>query len=309
MKTPSLNRKKFLIATLAVLLVVSLGYGGYSYWQLRKLNIRLGERISDLRGSISAIEADLARVKGEKSELTLAFTAEQNKNSDLSATLQTEQDKNKIFEAQIRDISITVGGLKKLSETDEELLKKYSRVYFLNENYAPIYLSAIDSQYLYNANKPQLIHAGVAGPLQAMLATAARDEVTLKVVSAHRSFAEQAAVKTGNEILYGSGANQFSADQGYSEHQLGTTVDLTTDGLNGISLGFEDKAAYKWLVENAFRFGFILSYPKDNLYYHSEPWHWRFVGISLATKLHNENKYFYELSQREVDEYLISVFD
>ena len=40
-----------------------------------------------------------------------------------------------------------------------------------------------------------------------------------------------------------------------------------------------------------------------------EPWHWRFVGVALATRLHNENKSFYDLTQREIDAYLVSIFD
>ncbi|PJC82708.1 hypothetical protein CO006_02150, partial [Candidatus Roizmanbacteria bacterium CG_4_8_14_3_um_filter_35_14] len=61
--------------------------------------------------------------------------------------------------------------------------------------------------------------------------------------------------------------------------------------------------------ENAYKYGFILSYPKQNTYYQFEPWHWRFVGMTLATKLHDTNQYFYNLAQREIDLYLISIFD
>ncbi|MEK7495870.1 MAG: D-alanyl-D-alanine carboxypeptidase family protein, partial [Patescibacteria group bacterium] len=69
------------------------------------------------------------------------------------------------------------------------------------------------------------------------------------------------------------------------------------------------QAARLWLTENAYKYGFILSYPKQNTYYRFEPWHWRFVGVALATKLHDGNKYFYDLSQREIDQYLVSIFD
>jgi D-alanyl-D-alanine carboxypeptidase len=72
---------------------------------------------------------------------------------------------------------------------------------------------------------------------------------------------------------------------------------------------FETTPAYEWLVKNAYKFGFALSYPKDNAYYIFEPWHWRFVGTDLARKLHRDGKSFYDLEQREIDEYLISLFD
>ena len=110
-------------------------------------------------------------------------------------------------------------------------------------------------------------------------------------------------------MSYGSGANSFSADQGYSEHQLGTAIDFTTLELGSDFSSFEKTDAYKWLLDNAYEYGFILSYPKDNTYYQFEPWHWRFVGKSLANTLHQENKNFYDVDQRTIDSYLISIFD
>ncbi|MEK9173171.1 MAG: D-alanyl-D-alanine carboxypeptidase family protein, partial [Patescibacteria group bacterium] len=76
-----------------------------------------------------------------------------------------------------------------------------------------------------------------------------------------------------------------------------------------VFLGFEKTNSYKWLTENAYQYGYVLSYPPNNIYYQFEPWHWRFVGVALATKLHNDNKYFYDFPQREIDEYLVNIFD
>ena len=114
-------------------------------------------------------------------------------------------------------------------------------------------------------------------------------------------------------MTYGTGANAFSADQGYSEHQLGTAVDLTTqkDGnrFSDASGGFDSTDGYTWMTQNAYKYGFVLSYPKGNSYYIYEPWHWRFVGVALATRLHNEGKNFYDLDQREIDGYLGLMFN
>ena len=149
-------------------------------------------------------------------------------NKQLMELLRAEQSKNLGFEVKISEITGIVGNLQKLAATDPELLKKYSKVYFLSENYAPAQLSSIDPQYLYEKNRPQLIHTGALPKLQDMIGSAQRDGITMQVVSGYRSFYEQAAVKEGYKVTYGSGANQFSADQGYSEHQLGTAVDFTT---------------------------------------------------------------------------------
>src|SRR5207244_4199069 len=115
----------------------------------------------------------------------------------------TEKSKNTIFESQIQDISGTVGTLKKLSETDKELLQKYSKVYFLNENYIPSQLSAVNSSYLYDKNKSQRVHTGVMPFLEAMIAAADRDGITLQIVSAYRSFADQTSVKAEYKMTYG----------------------------------------------------------------------------------------------------------
>jgi zinc D-Ala-D-Ala carboxypeptidase len=279
--------------------LVALAYGGYRAWLL----------YSQLQGNVTSLTSGLAERAKENDTLRQTLAAEQVKNAALAQTLQAEQAKNGTFETQIQNLRGAVSTLQKLSETDKELLQKYSKVYFLNENYVPSNLTNIDPGYLYAPGKPEQIHTGVAPFLRAMLTTAAQDGVTLQIVSAYRSFGEQVTVKAGYKVLYGSGANQFSADQGYSEHQLGTAIDFTTPEIDGLFTKFEGTAAYRWLTKNAYLFGFILSYPKSNSYYQFEPWHWRFVGTGLANTLHTGNKYFYDLSQREIDPYLISIFD
>lgn len=297
MKTSPVNPGKTLLVTGAAgILFASAGFGGYLYLILHRENALLRENIEGAERSARLIKDDFWRLTKE--------------NADLAETLRAEQEKNGVFEDQIRTISGTVGTLQKLSATDKELLKKYSKVYFLSENYVPARLSPLDSTYLYNKDSTQYIHTDVLPFLQNMIESAIRENVQLEVVSAFRSFYDQISVKSGYRVIYGAGsANQFSADQGYSEHQLGTTVDFTTPEANGIFAKFEGASAYQWLADRAHQFGFILSYPHDNSYYQSEPWHWRFVGVALATRLHNDGKYFYELSQREIDEYLIQIFD
>jgi len=145
--------------------------------------------------------------------------------------------------------------------------------------------------------------------LEDMIEDATAAELNLKIVSAYRSFAEQSSIKSSYTMVYGSGANQFSADQGYSEHQLGTTVDFTTDKVGGSFTGFDQTDEYKWLMKNAYKYGFVLSYPQGNNYYQYEPWHWRFVGRKLARYLHNTGKNFYDLDQRTINEYKIYFFD
>ena len=212
------------------------------------------------------------------------------------------------FRVQLSSLAENVNTIVKLRNLDEELLKKYSKVYFLNENYVPKTVLQIDPQYVTNS-KEQYIHANVLPFLYALLEDAKKNGIDLKVRWGLRSFWEQYKLKTDDVMIYGSGANKFTADQGYSEHQLGTTVDFITSEFNGNSSSFYKTKAYPWLLDNAYKYGFVLSYPENNKYYVFEPWHWRFVGIKLAAKLHDENKYFYDLDQRDIDQYLIYIFD
>jgi LAS superfamily LD-carboxypeptidase LdcB len=233
-----------------------------------------------------------------------------DENEDLEDDLRDEKDRNEEFEDQIEKIGSTVGTLDKLAKTDKELLMKYSKVYFLNEHYMPPKLKELPTSFVSkNDGDPEFIHKEVYTFLIDMLEDAKDDNVMLTVVSAFRSYDEQRALKGVYSVTYGSGANTFSADQGYSEHQLGTTVDFSTEGLSGGLQGFDGTAAYEWLIKNAHKYGFVLSYPKNNAYYIFEPWHWRFVGTDLARDLHEDGKFFYDVDQREIDTYLVSIFD
>jgi LAS superfamily LD-carboxypeptidase LdcB len=270
---------------LAVVLILSLGAFSYhqykAYGKLDMAHRQVLAQIETLRQEKEAIELNL----------------------------RDEQYSREQIEEDLRSFGKTLGTLEKLSKTDEELLQKYSKVYFLNENYIPSRLSSIDPDFVYPAGNELEIHADVRSHLMDLLEDAKDDGIDLLVASSYRSFYEQASLKGSYTVQYGTGANRFSADQGYSEHQLGTTVDFTTSKIGGAFSTFEASAAYAWLTANAYKYGFVLSYPKGNAYYIFEPWHWRYVGEDLAERLHEDGKSFYDLDQREIDKYLVKLFD
>lgn len=277
---------------LGAVIVLLYAFGGYRYY-------------ADTTNLSNELETTATALTEASSTLATA----QAENEQLSEALAAERERNDAFANQIDDISGTVGRLDKLSRTDPELLQKYSKVYFLNENYIPSNLTAIPKEFRFDTAKEEQVHAGAYPHLLKMLQDAKDDDVDLLVASSYRSFARQGELKASYVVRYGTGANSFSAEQGYSEHQLGTAVDLTTKAVGGTFAGFDQSPAYDWLEENAYRYGFILSYPSGNTYYQYEPWHWRFVGVELARDLHRENKHFYDLDQREIDPYLVDIFD
>ncbi|MEK7552900.1 MAG: M15 family metallopeptidase [Patescibacteria group bacterium] len=263
---------------------------------------------------LAAVRQELASTTAASTqkilELETALNQTDQERNQLAENLESEQARRQEVEEEVENLDDQVDMFEKLSKTDPELLQKYSKIFFLNEHYVPARLVDLPVEYLNSADKPQQFHSRIWRHLRRLLEAATDDEVILKIVSGYRSFGTQATLKSNYRVTYGAGtANQFSADQGYSEHQLGTTVDFTSPGVNASLVGFEKSPGYAWLEENAYRYGFVLSYPNNNAYYQFEPWHWRFVGVDLARDLHREGKHFYDLDQREIDKYLISFFD
>lgn len=292
----------WVVGGIALASLAGLGYLGYTYKQL-SAEYKAAQRAhasttAALEENIRTLSDLLAVAKTENENLNLRLTGEVARNDD--------------YNRQIASITSTVGELYKLSKTDKELLQKYSNVYFLNENYIPSELSPIPTDHLLRKEKIEIVHTKILPYLDALIRAANADlaSSTLLVLSAYRSFDTQTSLKQGYKVVYGTtAANKFSADQGYSEHQLGSTVDLTTQKGGEVLSGFDKTTAYAWLLQNAHTYGFILSYPKNNKFYQFEPWHWRFVGVELATRLHTEGKYFYDFDQRTINEYLGKIFN
>lgn len=271
-------------------------WGAYEYTTTTIESIK---NETDLKIKIQNLDADLLKSQHDNEILTLVL---EEKNNELN------EEKN-VNESLEDAISEKERSIRKLKETDKELLQKYSKVFFLNEHSTPRGVVEIDSEYIPTKNKKIEIHTDVWPFLERLLKKAKKGGLDLKITSGYRSFEDQQTLKSGYKVVYGAGtANQFSADQGYSEHQLGTTVDFTTSHLLGAVDAFAKTPEYKWLQEHAHRYGFILSYPPNNKYYVYEPWHWRFVGEELADYLFDEGKYFYDLDQRDIDEYQENLF-
>lgn len=300
-------QKKNVYIGFAIVAIIFVALVIYSVIRLNSLSTRidtLNTDIVSLRTDLASTTTELeSKIVKTHDSLSSALSAERENVGAINAELGG-------FKNQVGSLSGTLNTLQKLAKTDPELLRKYSKVYFLNDNYVPARLAEIPLEYQYSNNRQLLIHTDVLPHLLTMMNSASSTGIKLYASSAYRSFAEQRALKGEYSVVYGSGtANTFSADQGYSEHQLGTTVDMITTGLGGNLDGFDKTEAYRWMVTNAYKYGFINSYPKDNKYYVFEPWHWRFVGIKLATDLHDRGQNFYDLDQRTIDNYLVSLFD
>jgi D-alanyl-D-alanine carboxypeptidase len=121
---------------------------------------------------------------------------------------------------------------------------------------------------------------------QDMKAAAGADGVELSIVSAFRSVSRQADIVRA-KLAKGLSLDTIlkaSAPPGYSEHHSGRAVDLITPGARPLEEEFDGTAAFQWLVRNAARFGFLLSYPAGNCAgYLYEPWHWCYHASPRCT--------------------------
>ena len=127
--------------------------------------------------------------------------------------------------------------------------------------------------------RPLWLTAAASRAWQAMRQHAGREGVMLEAISGYRSHAYQLGIFQ-RKIARGMGVRDIlavNAAPGYSEHHSGNALDIGTPGEAPAEESFEHTRAFTWLGRNAGRFGFSMSYPRDNphgIVY--EPWHWRF---------------------------------
>ena len=138
------------------------------------------------------------------------------------------------------------------------------------------------------------VRSDIATALKAMFDEASKYSYQLMVGSGYRSANLQAIYFNSLAASVGElAANQSIARPGQSEHQTGLAVDISTVSRNCyLQECFADTSDGQWLASNSYKYGFILRFPKgkeDITGYQYEPWHFRYVGVDLATALHESN--------------------
>ena len=137
------------------------------------------------------------------------------------------------------------------------------------------------------------LRADAAQALEAMAADAQKSGISIVMASGYRSYETQIATYNSYVRSYGQAeADTTSARPGFSEHQTGLAADLSAVG-SGCTIAdcFETTAPGQWLAANSWRFGYILRYPKGAQAitgYNFEPWHFRYVGLVVASQMHEK---------------------
>lgn len=127
---------------------------------------------------------------------------------------------------------------------------------------------------------------------------AAKEEgFNIAMYSTYRPYDEQEEIYNDYKAAYGSEyADSYAARPGHSEHQTGLVVDVLIDS-NYTRENFDTSPQFDWLINNSYKYGFILRYPKDKEYitgYKYESWHYRYVGVEIATYIYEHNITFDE---------------
>jgi len=121
--------------------------------------------------------------------------------------------------------------------------------------------------------------------LNAMIAAAAQEGISLYAVSSYRSYDYQAGLYERYCNQSGKAeADRYSARPGHSEHQTGLAFDL-----NSLEQDFGFTAEGIWLANHCHEYGFIIRYPHDKEHitgYMYEPWHVRYLGIEIASSVY-----------------------
>jgi len=186
-----------------------------------------------------------------------------------------------------------------------EVLLPATRADALPDGYMPTDLQSVGASGIPAAGR-QLIRTLILDDTQNLVKAAMTDGQQLYVGSGFRSQAYQVDVFAAQVARWGDKgiANRYSARPGHSQHQLGTTIDFTTDFRS-----FRTSDAPAWLRNNAHRFGFVLPYTaaaSGRTGYIDEPWHARWVGRPLASRLQTAG--YLDWTDLDADDVVASVW-
>ena len=160
----------------------------------------------------------------------------------------------------------------------------------LESYYVPDNLIPLDTSI---SNEGLCLKENIKDAFVQMKNYAEKENILIKITSAFRSYDTQKLLLEDKEKT-SSDADMYLAQPGHSEHQLGTAVDISGASINykRASVDFENTVEDIWLKNNAYKYGFIQSYPKGKesiTGYAYEPWHYRYVGIENAKYIQEHN--------------------
>ncbi|AWI06102.1 M15 family metallopeptidase [Clostridium drakei] len=166
----------------------------------------------------------------------------------------------------------------------------------LSSNYMPKSLTIPNVNFAFNtSHEEKMMQGEAARALENLFAYAGKQDINLYGNSGYRSYKSQKQVYNERVKKVGKQqADEYVAQPGASEHQTGLAMDVTNkEGAQGrLMVDFGQTKEGKWLKANAYRFGFIMRYPKEKesiTGYNYESWHIRYVGRKAAKQMFDKN--------------------
>lgn len=180
----------------------------------------------------------------------------------------------------------------KINKETLVLVNKYEK---LNENYIPNNLEEIKDECFVNKNTHpnKTLQKEAKEAFEKLCTDSIKNNTPVLGQSGYRSYQTQKNLYEYSYKTYGKDiANSDTAKPGHSEHQTGLAIDVSSSK-EGNMLNFEKTESFKWLIKNAHKYGFILRYNEETKEKHGyiyEPWHYRYVGIKVATNMYYNHK-------------------
>lgn len=171
--------------------------------------------------------------------------------------------------------------------SDDSIYRIVNKTHPINPDYVPSDLVQPDVP----SNETQLLRQEAASSLEQMFQAASDAGISLYLISGYRDYQLQTSLYNTYVAAMGSDqAERIDDHPGASEHQIGLAADLgTTDHVCELGGCFSTTQAYQWLIDNSYRYGWILRYPdgkEDVTGIMYSPWNYRYVGVEEAQKLY-----------------------
>lgn len=296
----NMKKKKIFIVVGIVILLIAIGFGLFKYLEYRNSDYY---KLKELGYS----EEDTSRMldKFEEKQIVSILKKEYDENipklmkqkyfmfDNLDRYLSYIKTTNS---KDLKDVVsvVNVGADKdfyedtKPTDTSKGILMLVNKYHYLSENFVPENITDISVMYAYDDNQAT---EEAYEAYKSMWYAAKNEGLLLITNSTYRDYESQDIVYTSYKYSQGQEwADGVAARPGYSEHQTGLAFDILTNGYNMDD--FETSDEFKWLNKNAHKYGFILRYPKGKEHitgYSYESWHYRYVGVKVATEVHEKD--------------------
>lgn len=289
-------KKKNVVIALSLLVLIGLAIGGFFLYKYLNSDTYKNTKLLEEKGYTKEEISVVLSLEEDKKSIVLSkeynpkilefFNETYYINENLDRYLAYSKENSTLNNSTVvSTINVNADNKWYTETTPTDMTKEYlilvNKFNYLEDNYEPDDLVNMSIRYAFEGKTLRSV------PYEAfveMANDAKKENITLIANSSFRNHSYQTKLYTKDYD------DEYVARPGFSEHQTGLAIDIMTTTDTGYSNAenFETTSAYSWLMENAYKYGFILRYPKDKeniTGFSYESWHFRYVGVEVATKI------------------------